>query len=125
MHKCTLVPLIPIELHLSVFGGFTGGIKIRIQRPDGPKVLKRAVYSCHKIFHILLYETISTPNCFICNMYVREVEIQHDITLYLDINIDEALQKSLKNIHGEQFYIYADNTNILGPWLQLVYNINC
>lgn len=101
--------------------GFMDGTKIQMERPGGPAVLQRAVYSGHKRFHCLVYQSITTPDGLIFHMYGPEVGRRHDITLYRDSNIDAALQEALE-IDLEQFYIYADQAYMIRPWLQVGYN---
>ena len=98
--------------------GFIDCTKVQMCRPGGTSTNKRSVYSCHKRFHCLLYQTITTPDGLVFHLY-RPVEgRRHDMTLYRRSTMEELLQNSLWT-GGKQYCIYGDAAYSLRPWLQV------
>lgn len=101
--------------------GFIDCTKIQMQRPGGANTNQRAVYSGHKRFHCLVYQTITTPDGLIFHMHGPQVGRRHDITLYRQSGLDDILENSLL-IDGQQFYIYGDQAYMIRPWLQVAFS---
>lgn len=101
--------------------GFIDGTKIFMTRPGGPNINQKACYSGHKRAHCLVYLTVSTPDGLIAYLHGPEVGRRHDMTLYRQSGLDNALSETLL-IDGEQFYIYGDAAFLLRPWIQVGFN---
>lgn len=100
--------------------GFIDCTRIAMCRPGGRGHLQRTVYSGHKRLLCLIYQTITTPDGLMFFMYGPEVGRRHDMTLYRDSGIGEALENVLL-IDGKQYCIYGDAAYLLRPWLQTAY----
>lgn len=61
--------------------GFIHCTKIRMSRPGGSTTLQRSVYSGHKCFHCLIYQTVTTPDALVFHMYGPEVGRRHDMNI--------------------------------------------
>eukprot|EP00171_Calliarthron_tuberculosum_P004305 IDg4305t1 len=63
-------------------------------RPGGNSTLQRAVFSGHKRFHCLMYQTITTPDGLIFNLF-GPIEGRHaDAFLYMKSDIESALRNT-------------------------------
>lgn len=107
-----------VGLPLSNCFGFIDYTKVQMYRPEGSGRDQRACYSGHKRFHCLVYQTITTSDGLISNMYGPEVGRQHDLTLYRKSGLNRALQEALL-IDGIQYCMYGDAAHMLKAWLQL------
>jgi len=100
--------------------GFIDGTKIKMARPSGPAMHQRAVYSGHKRFHCLTYQTISTPDGLIFHLFGPIEGRRADAYLYHASDIDDILRVNL-NIGNIQYYIYGDQAYAIRPWLQVAF----
>ena len=91
--------------------------KIQMTRPDGSAVLQLSVYSGHKRFHCLIYQTVTTPDGLLFYMYGPEMGRRHDMMLYRESGMDGILQSTF-HIGGGQYCLYVDAAYIIRPWLQ-------
>ena len=71
--------------------GFIDCTRTQMCRPVGANAMQRSVYSGHKRFHCLIYQTITTPDGLIFSMYSPEVGRRHDMTLYRQSKIGDDL----------------------------------
>lgn len=97
--------------------GFIDCTKIKMQRPGGSSQNQRCVYSGHKRFHCLIYQTMTTPDGLVFALYGPEEGRRHDLTLLRKSGWNERLQEALL-IDGEYYYIYGDSAYMLRPWMQ-------
>jgi nuclease HARBI1 len=87
-------------------------------RPGGRTSNQRAVYSGHKRFHCFSYQSITTPDGLLFNIYGPDDGRRHYMTLSNKIGIDEELSGALL-VDGKQFCIYEDAAYVLRPFLQV------
>jgi DDE superfamily endonuclease len=95
--------------------GFIDGTSLEIVRPKGNA--QRATYSGHKRRKCINFQAISTPDGCILHLFGPMEGRRHDMTLYRESSIDQALQASLL-VDGVQYYIYGDPAYCLRPCLQ-------
>lgn len=88
--------------------------------PQWPKHKPKGLSSGHKRFHCLTYQSVTTPDGLILNMYGPEVGRRHEITLYRQINMDAVLSSGL-NFIGFHNCIYGDPAYMLRPWMQVAF----
>jgi nuclease HARBI1 len=98
--------------------GFIDCTKIAMARPGGRTSNQRAVYSGHKRFHCFSYQSITTPDGLLFNIYGPEDGRRHDMTLYNKSGIDEELSVAIL-VDRKQFCIYGDAAYVLRPFLQV------
>lgn len=101
--------------------GFIDCTKIQMQRPGGPGLMQRSVYSGHKRMHCLIYQTVCTPDGLIFHMYGPEAGRRHDLTLYRQSHLDDTLHNTLM-IEDTQYCLYGDPAYVMRPWLQVGYD---
>jgi hypothetical protein len=101
--------------------GFIDCTKIQVSRPGGPAANQRALFSGHKRYHCLSYQTVTTPDGLIFHMYGPEEERRHHTTLYRKSNMNYHLSRSLtgEGDNARQFCIYGDGAYLMRPWLQV------
>ena len=109
-----------IGAHLDSCVGFIDCTKIQMSRPGGHRSIQRSCYSGHKRFHCLIYQTVTTLDGIIFNLYGPEVGRRHDLTLRRDSGLKGRLQACL-NVDGTQFYLYGDAAYMLRPGLQVTF----
>lgn len=90
---------------------------IQMTRTSGPSVYQRSAYSGHKMFHSLIYQSITTPYGLIFHIYGPDVRGRHETTLYRNSGMDQFLQLHLL-VDGVRYAIYGDSAYMLRPWLQ-------
>lgn len=100
--------------------GFIDCTKIQMSRPGGSGAIQRSCFSGHKRFHCLVYQTVTTPDGLMFNLYGPEVGRRHDMTLYRESNLDAVLQEALL-VDGRQYCIFGDSAYVLKPWLQTAF----
>ena len=100
--------------------GFIDCTKISMARPGGRTSNQRAVYSGHKRFHFFSYQSITTPDGLLFNIYGPEDGRRHEITIYNKSGIYEELSAALL-VDGKQFCIYGDAAYVLQPFLLVVF----
>ena len=100
--------------------GFIDCTKIKMSRPGGHCSLQSNCYSGHKLFHCLMYQTVTTPDGLILHLYGPEVERRHDLTLLRESKLQDRLQVCLQ-FNVRQFYIYSDATYMIRRWLLVAY----
>jgi hypothetical protein len=96
--------------------GFIDGTSLEIARPKGNA--QRATYSGHKRRNCIKFQAISAPDGCILHLFGPMEGRRHDMTLYRESSIDQALQASLL-VDGVQYYIYGDPAYCLRPYLQV------
>lgn len=97
--------------------------KMKVARPGGPNANQRALYSGHKRTWCFKFQTLSTPDGLIFNLFGPEDGRRHDLTLYSKSELDSTLEQNLM-IGGQRYYVYADQAYMLRPWLQIGYERN-
>lgn len=80
---------------------------IKISRPGGGSLSRRACYSGHKPMNSLNFQTMSTPDGLIFVLYGPEFGRRHDLTL---------LSKRALATGERQFYTYGDSAYTIRPW---------
>lgn len=109
--------------------GFLDVTKILVTRPGGSNLNQRALYSGHKRTWCLKFQTVSTPDGLMFNLYGPEDGRRHDTTLYVKSNMDSILSDGLGfegneasgSTPSEQYHLYADAAYVMRPWLQVAY----
>lgn len=64
--------------------GFIDWTKIKINTPRGHGAYQRSVYSEHKHFHCLIYQSLTMPDGLLLAFLGPEVGRRHDVTFILD-----------------------------------------
>lgn len=100
---------------------FIDGTKIFMSRPREPILNQQLCYSGHKKRQCLIYLTVTTPDGLMFYLYGSEVGSRHDVTLYRQSGLDDALQE-LCGIKGQQFYVYGNSAFIMRTWMQIAFN---
>ena len=95
--------------------------KIKMARPGGQNRNQRSCYSGHKLFHCLVYQTITTTDGLIFSFYGPEEGRRHNMTLLHNSRISDRLAECLL-VDGRQFYVYGDAAYVLHPWMQTAFN---
>lgn len=101
--------------------GFIDCTKIQMSRPGGIGANQRTCYSGHKRFHCLIYQTVTTPDGLMFNLYGPEVGRRHDMTLFRESGLNDVLRDGLM-IGGNQYCLYGDAAYVVRPWLQTAFN---
>eukprot|EP00171_Calliarthron_tuberculosum_P008950 IDg8950t1 len=100
--------------------GLIDGTKIKVARPSDSNSHQRCVYSGHKRFHCLTYQTVTTPDRLIFHIYGPIEGRRPDTYLYRKSGLEEHMKTKLI-IEGTQHYIYGDSAYVLRPWLQTAF----
>ena len=98
--------------------GFIDFTKVQICRPEGPSNNQRSAYLGHERFHCLVYQTITTPDGLVFNLFGPVEGCPHEMTLYTMRNMEDLLSSSL-HIGGKQYCIYRDAAYASRPWMQI------
>lgn len=70
---------------LEKFVGFIYCTKTRMNRPSGQNSYQGVVYSSHKKFHCLIYQSLTTSDTLIFGLFGPEIGRRHDLTLLREI----------------------------------------
>eukprot|EP00171_Calliarthron_tuberculosum_P020630 IDg20630t1 len=100
--------------------GFIDGTKIKMCRPGGANSNQRAVYSGHKRFHALSYQTVTVPDGLIMHLYGPVEGRQPDCVMYGRSGLDGCMEENFR-VDGKQFCIYGDAAYVLREWLVTAY----
>ena len=98
--------------------GFIDCTKVQMCRLEGPSTNQRSVYSGHKRFYCLIYQTITTPDGLVFNLFGPVEGRRHEMTLYRMSGMEKHLSSSLE-IDGKQYFTYGDAAYALRPWMQV------
>lgn len=98
--------------------GFIDGTALRVSRPGN--CLQRSIYSGHKRVHCIKFQSVTTPDGLIFNLFGPVEGRRHDMTLYHQSGMDGHLRDTLV-VDGEQYYLYADAAYVLRAWLQIAF----
>ena len=97
--------------------GFIDCTKIQMRRPGGSSMNQRSCYAGHERFHCLLYQTITTPDGLMFDLYGPEVGRRHDMTLLRESGLDQQIQDNMI-IYCKQYCLYGDAVYILRAYIQ-------
>eukprot|EP00171_Calliarthron_tuberculosum_P007193 IDg7193t1 len=106
--------------HLENCIGFIVGTRIQISRPGGDNARQRSMYSGHKRFHCLAFQTVTCPEGLIIHMYGPAESRKPDLVLYTRSALDTELHSHML-IEGKQYGIYGDSAYTLRPWMQTAF----
>jgi len=95
--------------------GFIDGTAVHVARPGGG--IQRACYSGHKRRHVLNFQSVTTPGGLVFHMYGPHEGRRHDVVLYKESGLDDALRQTLL-IDGVQHCLYGDSAYVLRAWMQ-------
>lgn len=98
--------------------GFIDCTKNKSSRPGGPNRNQRSLYSGHKKFHCLTYQTLSTLDGLIVALWGPKVGRRHDLML-MRRSAWEGFLEEILNINDDQYYDYCDSAYILRPYMMV------
>lgn len=104
--------------------GFIDCTKIKMARPGGRNSYQRSVYSGHKRFHCLSYQSLTTPDGLLFALFGPVPGRHHDLTTLRKSGWATKLETNLL-VEGRQFYLFGDSAYSLRPWMQRPFIGNC
>lgn len=99
---------------------FLDGTRIQMVRPEGSHGTQRSVYSGHKYFHCLSYQTLTTPDGLIFHIYIPFEGRLPDISIYNSSGLDAMLEEH-SVVNGFKYYVYGDKAYLMKLWLIIAY----